>query len=61
MKEVCFSNNNLYDEDFSALLEKMITDEKTLQNLSRITYGKNNELGPKTLDIFQKLLLRKGT
>ena len=41
------------------MLTEIISDEKVLYDLQKITYGKNNELGPKTLDVFMKLVAEK--
>ena len=59
VKELCFSNNNLHDQQFADMLREIISDEKAVDNLEKITYGKNNELGPKTLDVFMKLFAEK--
>ena len=59
VKELCFANNNLHDWQFADMLEEIISDKKVLHKLRSITYGKNNELGPKTLRIVMKLLAEK--
>lgn len=41
------------------MLNEIISDDKVVHNLQRITYGKNNELGPRTLDVFMRLVAEK--
>ena len=59
VSELCFSNNNLHDQQFADMLTEIISDKQVADNLQKITYGKNNELGPKTLDVFMKLVAEK--
>ena len=59
MKEVCFADNSMHDQQFADMLKEIISDERVANNLRKITYGKNNELGPRTLEVFMKLLSEK--
>ena len=45
VSEICFANNNMSDSQFAELLTAIKDETKQYNNLSRITYGSNNELG----------------
>ena len=45
LKEICFSNNNLGDKPFADIINQMCSDEDLLEELARISYSNNNELG----------------
>ena len=53
LKELCLSNNNITDRQFSDLLEIIIADEYMQQDLQQITYSNNNELGPRSIYMLQ--------
>ena len=59
VKEICFANNNMNDKQFADLLTHMTQDPKQFNNLHRITYGSNNELGWLTLEVLDKFLRDK--
>ena len=59
INEVCFANNNISDQQFAELLSEMIDNEKVFNDLQRITYGGNNELGLKTMQVLDHLIREK--
>ena len=59
IREICFANNNMSDRQFADLLTHMIQDEKQFNDLTKITYGSNNEFGWRTLEIIDKILRDK--
>ena len=59
VKEICFFNNNMADKQFADLLTAMIEDEKQYNDLQRISYGGNNELGQHTMTVLDKLITEK--
>ena len=59
IKEICFADNNMNDRQFADLLSHIITDEKQYNDLQRITYAGNNELGLKTLEVLDQFIKKK--
>ena len=59
IKEICLINNNIVDQQFADLLEELMQNEKVFDDLQRITYGGNNELGMKTMQMLDKLINEK--
>ena len=59
LRELCLSNNNTTDKQFSDLLQLIVADETLREDLQRITYSHNNELGPKSVSSLEQLIRRK--
>ena len=59
VNEICLINNNIVDQQFSDLLEELIQNDKVFDDIQRITYGGNNELGKKSMDSLDKLINEK--
>ena len=59
INEICFVNNNISDKQFADLLQEMIKNDKVFNDLQRISYGGNNELGLKTMEVLDHIIKNK--
>ena len=57
--EICFANNNMNDDQFAEILTAIIEEEKQYNNLERITYGSNNELGYNSVEMLDQFIGEK--
>ena len=47
------------DDQFAEILTAIINEEKQYNNLERITYGNNNELGYNSVEILEQFIDEK--
>ena len=59
VKELYFANNNLSDLQFANMLREIISEQTIADNIDKIIYGKNNELGPETMETLLELVDKK--
>ena len=59
INEICLINNNIVDDQFAELLQELMQNDKVFDDLQRITYGGNNELGMKTMETLDRLINEK--
>ena len=49
----------MHDSQFAEMLAEIMSDGRVANNLQKITYGKDNEFGPRTLAVLTKLVAEK--
>ena len=59
IKEIIFANNSISDKQFAEFLTHIIDNEAQFNNLQKISYGGQNELGQNTINVLDRLIKDK--